>query len=80
VLSRQVGLVRGTRWTARSSAGRMVAEQQDEVMNNFFIESQNQGRPGTSWEPSHEWRLAGGYYTKSAEFVVVHHKLTGFLG
>jgi hypothetical protein len=32
-------------------------EQQDEVMDNFLVEPQNQGRAGTTWEPSHEWRL-----------------------
>jgi hypothetical protein len=33
-------------------------ERQDEVMDDFLIEPQNQGRAGTTWEPSHEWRLA----------------------
>jgi hypothetical protein len=33
-------------------------EQQDEVVDSFLVEPQNQGRAGTSWEPSHEWRLA----------------------
>jgi hypothetical protein len=33
-------------------------EQQDEVMDSFLVEPQNQGRAGTTWEPSHEWRLA----------------------
>jgi hypothetical protein len=33
-------------------------EQQDEVMDDFLVEPQNQGRAGTTWEPSHEWRLA----------------------
>jgi hypothetical protein len=32
-------------------------EQQDEVMDSFWVEPQNQGRAGTTWEPSHEWRL-----------------------
>jgi hypothetical protein len=32
-------------------------EQQDEVMDGFLVEPQNQGRVGTKWEPSHEWRL-----------------------
>jgi hypothetical protein len=27
-------------------------------MDGFFVEPQNQGRAGTTWEPSHEWRLA----------------------
>jgi hypothetical protein len=33
-------------------------EQQDEVMDGFLVEPQNQGRVGTTWEPSHEWQLA----------------------
>jgi hypothetical protein len=33
-------------------------EQQDEVMDGFLVEPQNQVRAGTTWEPSHEWRLA----------------------
>jgi hypothetical protein len=32
-------------------------EQQDEVMDDFLVEPQNQGRARTTWEPSHEWRL-----------------------
>jgi hypothetical protein len=30
-------------------------ERQDEVEDDFLVERQNQGRTGTSWEPSHEW-------------------------
>jgi hypothetical protein len=30
-------------------------EQQYEVMDGFLVEPQNQGRVGTTWEPSHEW-------------------------
>jgi hypothetical protein len=33
-------------------------EQQDEVVDGFLVEPQNQGRAGTTWEASHEWRLA----------------------
>jgi hypothetical protein len=25
------------------------------TMDSFLVEPQNQGRDGTSWEPSHEW-------------------------
>jgi hypothetical protein len=32
--------------------------QQDEVMDGFLVEPQNKGRAGTTWESSHEWRLA----------------------
>jgi hypothetical protein len=27
-------------------------------MDGLLVEPQNQGRAGTTWEPSHEWRLA----------------------
>jgi hypothetical protein len=33
-------------------------EQQDEVVEGFLVEPQNQGQARTTWEPSHEWRLA----------------------
>jgi hypothetical protein len=33
-------------------------EQRDEVMDGFLVERQNQGQAGTTWETSHEWRLA----------------------
>jgi hypothetical protein len=33
-------------------------EQQDEVVDGFLVEPQNQGRAGTTWKPSHGWRLA----------------------
>jgi hypothetical protein len=33
-------------------------EQQDEVKVDFLVEPQNQGRAGSTWEPSPEWRLA----------------------
>jgi hypothetical protein len=33
-------------------------EQQDEGMDGFLVQPQNQGRPRTTWEASHEWRLA----------------------
>jgi hypothetical protein len=33
-------------------------EHQDEVVDGFLVEPQNQGRARTTWELSHEWRLA----------------------
>jgi hypothetical protein len=33
-------------------------EQLDEVVDGLLVEPQNQGRAWTTWEPSHEWRLA----------------------
>jgi hypothetical protein len=32
-------------------------EQQDEIMDDFLVELENPGQAGTTWEPSHEWRL-----------------------
>jgi hypothetical protein len=29
--------------------------RQDEVVDSFLVVPHNQGRAGTSWEPSHEW-------------------------
>jgi hypothetical protein len=52
VWRRQVGLVRSTWWPA------WWQEQRDEVVDGFLVKPQNQGRDGTTWEPSHEWRLA----------------------
>jgi hypothetical protein len=33
-------------------------EHQDEAMDGFLVDPTIQGRAGTTWEPSHEWRLA----------------------
>jgi hypothetical protein len=46
----------GGRWSPVRSA--WWHEQQHEVMDSFMVEPQNQGRAGTTWEPSHEWRVA----------------------
>jgi hypothetical protein len=48
-------------------------------MYGSMVEPQSQDRVGTTWGPSHGWRLAG-FHTKSAGFAVVHHKTTRFLG
>jgi hypothetical protein len=34
-----------------------LQERPDEVMDGFLVVPQNQGRVGTTWEPSPEWRL-----------------------
>jgi hypothetical protein len=57
VWRRQVGLVRGTRWLAESTTGRMVARTAGRSRGRFLVEPQNQGRARTTWESSHEWRL-----------------------
>jgi hypothetical protein len=58
VWRRQVGLVQETRWPAGQVPTAWWQEQQDEVMEGFLVEPQNQHRAGTTWESSHEWRLA----------------------
>jgi hypothetical protein len=58
VWRRQVGFVRGTPWPAGQVRAAWWHEQQDEVMDDFLVEPQNQGQAGTTWEPSHVWRLA----------------------
>jgi hypothetical protein len=58
VWRRQVGLIEGPdcQWSQVRAA--WWKELRDEVVNGFLVESKNQGRAGTTWEPSHEWRLA----------------------
>jgi hypothetical protein len=58
VWRRQVGFVRGTGGQRGQVRAAWWHEQQDEVVDGFLVEPQNQGRAGTTWEPSHEWRLA----------------------
>jgi hypothetical protein len=58
VWRRQVGFVRGTRGQRGQVRAAWWHEQQDEVVDGLLVEPQNQGRAGTTWEPSHEWRLA----------------------
>jgi hypothetical protein len=79
VWRRQVGLVRGTWWPAESSAGRMVARTVGRSLDVFLVEQQNQGRAGTTWETSHERRLAEAR-PSSRGFAVVHQKTTRLLG
>jgi hypothetical protein len=38
-----------------SSGVKWWQERQDEVMDDFLVEPQNQGRARTRWEPIHEW-------------------------
>jgi hypothetical protein len=55
VWRRQVGFIRGTCGQRNQVQAAWWQEQQDEVMDSFLVEPQNQGRAGTTWEPSHEW-------------------------
>jgi hypothetical protein len=59
VWRRQVGFVRGTRWPAGSSAGRMVARTARwSQWAVSWLSHKTKVWAGTSWEPSHEWWLA----------------------
>jgi hypothetical protein len=58
VWRRQVGFVRGTGGQRGQVRAAWWLERQDEVMDGFLVEPQKQGRAGTTWELSHEWRLA----------------------
>jgi hypothetical protein len=51
----QVGLAGGQQSQVRAA---WWQEQWDEFMDGFLVEPQNQGRARTTWERSHEWRLA----------------------
>jgi hypothetical protein len=57
VWRRQVGFVRETRGQWSQVRAAWWQEQQDDVIDGFLVEPQNQGRAGTTWEPSHEWQL-----------------------
>jgi hypothetical protein len=79
VWRRQVGLVRGTRWPAGSSAGRMVARTARWSHGRFLGSA---SKPRSSWDyvGAESWVVIGGGYTEFARFAVVHQKTTGFLG
>jgi hypothetical protein len=79
VWRRQVGLVRGTRWPAGSSAGRMVARTARWSHGRFlgWASKPSSSRDYVGAEP---WVAIGGGYTEFAGFPAVHQKTTGFLG
>jgi hypothetical protein len=58
VSRRQVSFIRGTGGKRSQVRAAWWQERQDEVMDGFLVKTRNQGRAGTTWEPSHEWRLA----------------------
>jgi hypothetical protein len=76
---RQVGFVRGTRWPAGSSAGRMVAWTA-RWSRGRFLGWASKPRSSRAYVGAQSWVEIGGGYTKFAGFPVVHQKTTRFLG
>jgi hypothetical protein len=79
VWRRQVGLVRGTRWPAVSSVGRMVARTTGRIRGRFLGWA-SKPRSSRDYVGSESWVAIGGGYTELAGFAVVHQKTTGLLG
>jgi hypothetical protein len=79
VWRRQVGLVRGTRWPAESSADRMVARIARWSLGRFLGWA-SKPRSSRDCVGAESWVVIGGGYTEFAGFPVLHQKITGFLG
>jgi hypothetical protein len=79
VWRRQVGFVRGTRWPAGSSAGRMVAWTA-RWSHGRFLGWASEPRSSRDHVGAESWVEIGGGYTEFAGFPVVHQKTTRFLG
>jgi hypothetical protein len=79
VWRRQVGLVRGTRWPAESSAGHMVART-SRWSHGRFLGWASKPRSSRDYVGAESWVAIGGGYTEFAGFPVVDEKTTGFLG
>jgi hypothetical protein len=79
VWRRQVGLVQGTRWPARSSTGRMVARTAI-WSRGRFLGWATKPRSSRDFVGVKSWVVIGGGYIKFAGFAVVHEKTIGLLG
>jgi hypothetical protein len=79
VWRRLVGLVRGTWWSAGSSADCMVARtaRRSGVQ---FLGWASKPRLSRDFVGAKSWVVIGGGYTEFAGFLVVHQKIIGFLG
>jgi hypothetical protein len=75
----QVGIARGTRWPAESSAGRMVARTARWSHGQFLGWA---SKPRSSWDYMgvDSWVVIGGGYTEFVGFLMVHQKTIGFVG
>jgi hypothetical protein len=76
---RQVVFIRGTRWPAESSAGRMVART-TRWSHGRFPGWASTPRSSRDYVGAESWVTIGGGYTEFVGFPVVHQKTTGFLG
>jgi hypothetical protein len=79
VWRRQVDFVRGTRWPAKSSAGRMVARMA-RWSHGRFLGWASKPRSSRDYVGAESWVAISEGYTEFARFPVVHQKTTGFLG
>jgi hypothetical protein len=79
IWKRQVGLVRGTRWPAGSSTGRMVARTA-RWSRGRFLGWATKPRSSQDFVGAKSWVVIGGGYIKFAEFAVVHQKTIELLG
>jgi hypothetical protein len=79
VWRRQVGFVRGTRWPAESSAGRMVARTA-RWSHGWFLGRGSKPRSSRDYVGVESWVAIGRGYTEFMRFPVVHQKTTGFFG
>jgi hypothetical protein len=78
VWRRQVGLVRGTRWPAGSSASDMVARTTRRSRGRFLGWA-SKPRSSRDYMGSESWVVIGGGYIEFAGFAVVHQKTSGIL-
>jgi hypothetical protein len=79
VWRRQVGLVRGTRWPAASSAGCMVARTAGRSRVRFLGWA-SKPRLSRDYVGAESWVVIGRGYIEFAGFAVVHQKTTRLLG
>jgi hypothetical protein len=79
VWRRQAGFVRGTRWPAGSSMGRMVARITRWSHGQFFGWA-SKPRSSRDYVGTESWVEIGGGNSEFVGFSVVHQKTTRFLG
>jgi hypothetical protein len=78
VRRRQVGLVRGTRWSVGSSTDRMV-ERMTRLSRGRFLGCATKPRSRWDFVGAKSWVVIDGGYIKFVGFAVVHQKTIGLL-